>query len=105
MLFKWFSKRIISRVGLIVWLLSSCAMAPVQEMSDARQAIQAAEAVGARTKAADSYSKAQTYLDKAEAALQQRQFTKARERAEQAKQYALEAREKVLTVNHETVDH
>lgn len=100
MFFHWCSKRVISRVGLIIWLLSSCAVAPVQEMSDARQALQAAEAVGARTKATDIYSKAQTYLDKAETALQQREFTKAREQAELAKQYALDAREKVLTVDH-----
>ncbi len=96
MLFAWFNKWLLLRIGLIILALNACATAPVQEMSDARQALQAAEAVGARTKAPTYYFRAQTYLENAESALQHRQFSKARKQAEQAKAYALEAREKVL---------
>lgn len=93
-------KRLLFHVWPMVLALNACATAPVQEMSDARQALQAAEAVGARIKAPKYYFKAQTYLENAESALQHRRYSKAREQAEQAKEYALKARERVLNTNH-----
>ena len=78
-------------------VLTGCATAPpVQQMSDARQALQAAESVGARTTASDYYSMAKEHIEKAESALQQGQYSKAREQAEQAKKFALKAHTKAL---------
>ncbi|MCP4407647.1 MAG: DUF4398 domain-containing protein [Gammaproteobacteria bacterium] len=80
-----------------VLILCSCATAPpVQEMSDARQALQAAEAAGAHNKAPLPYGRAQTYIERAESALQMGDFFEARERALEAKTQALEARSKAI---------
>ena len=80
------------------YVLSACVTAPpVQEMSDARQAIQAAEAVGARSKAPEPYIEAQENIESAESALEAGDYSKAREQALRAKSNALEARSKALT--------
>ncbi len=71
-------------------------MAPVQEMSDARQALKAAEEVGARTRAAASYEAAQHLLDKAEMALEDGAYGDARKNALAAKEYAIEARQRAV---------
>ena len=64
---------------------------PVQEMSDARQAISAAEDAGAADKAASDYEAALGYLKKAETALNLREYARARHEALLAKDKALEA--------------
>lgn len=87
----------ITLLAFSAYLLSACVTAPpVQEMSDARQAIQAAEAVGASTKAPVPYTEAQENIEKAESALQSGDYSTAREQALRAKGNALKARTKSL---------
>lgn len=73
--------------------LSACAAAPVQEMSDARQAIQAAHAAGAETLASDQFSQARTLLEQAEQELDSGHFREARRNAMAARSQAMLARE------------
>src|SRR5262245_5708855 len=76
-----------------VLLLSGCASAPVQEMSNARQAIRAAQDAGAATKAATSLTEAQGALNKAEGLLNKKFYRAARRSAEEAHTKALAALE------------
>lgn len=76
--------------GLV--LLAGCATAPVQEMSDARQALLAAEEAGALEYADKTLANARSFLARAERALSAHQYAEAREQAELAKAAALEAR-------------
>ena len=69
-------------------LLVACASAPVQEMSDARQAIRAAQDAGAANTAAQPLSEAQVALNRAELQLKKRFFGAARRNAEEAHQKA-----------------
>jgi len=78
-------------VGFVLPGLSACAVAPVQEMSDARQALKAAEQAGAAEFAADSLDRAQALLRDAEAELSRRRYNEAREDANAAKAEALVA--------------
>ncbi len=64
---------------------------PVQEMSDARQAIMVAKEAGAAEHAADDFLEAVSFLESAEEALNHREYTRARRDALQAKSKALEA--------------
>lgn len=73
-------------------VLSACAGPPVQEMSDARQAIQAAEAAGAQKWAPVPLSQARDFLDSAEKKLEKRAYNGARNDARQARQKASHAR-------------
>jgi hypothetical protein len=54
--------------------LAACAAAPVQEMSNARQAIRAAHDAGAEHVAAQQLIEARTFLERAEASLQSREY-------------------------------
>lgn len=76
----------------IVVLLSACSGAPVQEMSDARQAILAAKRAGAETRTPQIYSNAQRYLIAARTALGKGQFVVAKRSALNAKKQAVQAR-------------
>jgi hypothetical protein len=77
---------------LLVVALSACATAPpVQEMSDARQAIAAAREAGAEEHAAGQLSEAETRLHSAEDYLQSRRYWDARREAVGAKDKAIEA--------------
>lgn len=64
---------------------------PVQEMSDARQAIAVAKEAGAADKAAIHLKAAESYLQKAQQELNDRQYSQARYDAKQAKMKALDA--------------
>lgn len=79
-------------VALLFIAISACASAPVQEMSDARQALQAAEAVNASLRAPGDYTKAKQHLHEAETALHSRDYRTARKQAVLAKTHALKAR-------------
>ncbi|CAN5118378.1 hypothetical protein BH24PSE2_BH24PSE2_15120 [soil metagenome] len=84
------------RVSICLWLvllLAGCASAPVQEMSDARQAISAAEEAGADDSAPRTLEEARRLLTDAEAQLQGRRYFAARRNAVQAKAKALAALE------------
>jgi len=64
---------------------------PVQEMSDARQAIAAAKEAGAEQSAAEDLRAAEAYLDSAQRNLTERAYGQARHDALQAKGKALDA--------------
>ncbi|MGH8494561.1 MAG: DUF4398 domain-containing protein [Gammaproteobacteria bacterium] len=74
-------------------LLAACASAPVQEMSDARQAINAAEQAGAERLAPQAIDDARQLLTNAEEQLQNGRYFSARRNAIEAKAKALEALE------------
>ncbi|HEX9851591.1 MAG TPA: DUF4398 domain-containing protein [Woeseiaceae bacterium] len=64
---------------------------PVQEMSDARQAISIAREAGAATAAGEDLSQAEALLESAEKNLAGRAYSQARRDAMQAKEKALNA--------------
>ena len=72
-------------------VVSACASAPVQQMSDARQAIRAAQDAGATNSAPKPLSEAQEALNRAESLLTKRFFSAARHNAEEAHAKAVEA--------------
>lgn len=67
---------------------AGCAGAPVQEMSDARQAIAAAQAAGATSANSPDFYAAQAAIVRAETHLQAQEFTRARLAAMEAKNHA-----------------
>lgn len=71
--------------------LVGCASAPVQEMSNARQAIKAARDAGAERLAPQMLSEAQVLLQQAENSLQKRAYREARRDAIAAHHKAAEA--------------
>jgi len=73
-------------------LVSGCATAPpIQEMSDARQAITVAKNAGAEELAPNDIKAAMDYLHSAEGFINQRQYDMARRDAVNAKASALDA--------------
>jgi hypothetical protein len=70
---------------------AGCATAPVQEMSDARQAIAAAQQAGATPATSPDFDAAQTAIVRAETHLQAQEFTRARAAAMEAKRHAAAA--------------
>jgi len=74
-------------------LLSACVTIPIQEMSDARQAIAGAEDVDAERYAANSLNSATKLMAMAETDLAEKDYTHAREAAIEAKKFALRARD------------
>lgn len=72
-------------------VIAGCIGAPVQEMSDARQAIAAARAAGATDMTSPDLSAADTAISRAEADLQAQRFTRARLAAQEAKRRAAAA--------------
>ncbi|MBK1674360.1 hypothetical protein CKO35_13855 [Ectothiorhodospira shaposhnikovii] len=74
-------------------LFAGCAtMAPVQEMSDARQALRAAEEVGAPERMPEIYERSRQLLEQAESSLSAGEFHTARRKAKEARELAIEAR-------------
>ena len=76
-----------------VALLPACASLPAQEMSDARQAVDAAMQAGGDQKAAMQMKQARAALAEAEAALNRLQYKTARQLAQQARSEAIEAQQ------------
>lgn len=71
--------------------LVGCANAPVQEMSDARQAIVAARTAGATEANSPDLYAAQAAITRAEQHLEAQEYTRARLAAMQAKRHARDA--------------
>jgi hypothetical protein len=71
--------------------LAACAGAPVQEMSNARQAIRAARDAGAEKMAPQKLNEAETLLNRAEDSLERRAYREARRNAIAARDKAAEA--------------
>lgn len=82
-------------------LLVACAPAPVQEMSEARQAIDAARAAGAEQHARPQLDEAHSLLDSAQQMLNDRRFRDARRSASQARDAAIRARETAEAVSEQ----
>lgn len=83
-------------------LITACATtAPVQEMSNARQTIQAAVEAGAETHASDELAMARQLLDDASRELESGNYPLARDYALQAKQHAMQARQTALSKTHQ----
>ena len=75
-------------------LLAGCAVVPpAQEMSDARQAIQAAEAAGADDRAPRALGLARALLEQAQVELAVKDYSAARRSAQASKDAAIQARE------------
>ena len=79
---------------LVLILASSCANAPVQEMSDARLAIRSAEEAGADRYSPQQLNQARELLQQAQLKLEQRAFKDAKRFAVGARDQAIRAREK-----------
>lgn len=86
---------------LVALLLGACAPAPVQEMSEARQAIEAARAAGAQQHARPQFEEANELLDSAQQLLNDRRFRDARRSASEARDAAIRARETAEAVSEE----
>ena len=71
--------------------LAACAGAPVQEMSNARQAIRAARDAGAEKTAPQVLNEAEVLLNRAEDSLERRAYREARRNAIAARDKAAEA--------------
>jgi hypothetical protein len=76
-------------IGIVC--LVGCHAPPVQEMSDARQAIAAAQVAGAPERAPNDFAAAQAAIGRAEAHLQAQEYTRARLAALEAKHRAAAA--------------
>jgi outer membrane murein-binding lipoprotein Lpp len=68
--------------------LAGCTGAPVQEMSDARQAIAAARVAGATEGSSPEFYAAQAAIARAEKHLEAQEYTRARLAAREAKRHA-----------------
>jgi hypothetical protein len=78
-------------VFIAVACLAGCRGPPVQEMSDARQAIAAARVAGAAERSPADYTAAQAAIARAEVHLQAQEYTRARLAALEAKRRAASA--------------
>ncbi|MEM7431398.1 MAG: hypothetical protein AAF351_05595 [Pseudomonadota bacterium] len=103
-----FSNRLTSflRISVFAALLAvaACQTAPVQEMSDARQAIEVAREAGAEEHAEGILEVALVHLNKAEESLGMRRYEDARVDALLAKSSALEALQLAQAATEETQD-
>jgi hypothetical protein len=80
-------------VALLCGLLAAgCAGAPAQQMSDARQAIRAAEQAGAGQHAPALLAEAQQLVERARVNLEKGEYRQARDDADLARAKAMEAR-------------
>lgn len=81
-------------LAAIILTVQACASSPpVQEMSDARQAIAAAEQANAATRAPDTLAQARRLLETAERQLREEAYGPARVNAVRAKNRAVQALE------------
>lgn len=86
---------------IVALALSACSSAPVQEMSDARQAISAASTAEADKHAPKLMLRAKNRLIAAENALKQGEWKEARKSAIEARNDAIAARAKADTGSNE----
>ncbi len=90
MIYTWVKFRLII-LAVIAFIVGCAASAPVQEMSDARQAITAAVDADAAQLAPVLLDEAQRYLDVAEGQIRDRSFNLALTNAIRARNIAVEA--------------
>ncbi|MGF1612648.1 MAG: DUF4398 domain-containing protein [Gammaproteobacteria bacterium] len=82
--------------ALVLMLLGACVSVPLQEISDARQAVRAAQEIGAERRAPIHYERAEILLGRAERAMATGEYEKAWGEATLAREEALKARERSL---------
>jgi hypothetical protein len=75
----------------VACLLGCVAGPPVQEMSDARQAIAAAKTAGVTPATSSEYQSAQAAIERAEGHLEAHEYTRAKLAAQAAKRHAAAA--------------
>lgn len=94
----WARRSRLIAVGL-VWLVTGCVATqpPVQEMSDARQAVAAAREAGADRLAPQVYRRSVALLRNAQRTLERRSFKQARDQALAAHRLAIEAMQDAQT--------
>jgi len=90
--------KLLGLTGLVLSVVVGCASAPTQEMSDARQAIQAARDAGAEKHAQYNLGNAETLLTQAEEALEAGLYDDARKEAAESKKQAVSARNFALAI-------
>ena len=95
--------RLLASLSIITWLLCGCASVPTQEMSDARQALQAARAAGAERDAPDTLRNTKRLLSGAEQALAFGDYQRARREAISAKEEAIKARTMAVAIGQAKV--
>jgi acyl-CoA synthetase (AMP-forming)/AMP-acid ligase II len=78
--------------SLAAMQLAGCAGVPVQEMSNARQAVHAAQKAGGAKYAPETMAEAEKLLASAKANLKKGEYRPARDEAELAREKAMEAR-------------
>lgn len=101
--FRW--SQLLAVTGLAALLaMAACQSAPVQEMSDARQAISVAKKAGAAEHAPGDLKAALDYLQSAEGFINQRNYDLARRDAVNAKASALEALQVSTAKQEEAAD-
>jgi hypothetical protein len=89
----------IPAVALVITLISCAINPPVQEMSNARQAIQSAYEVKAQTYAPTQLKEAEQSLEQATTALDSGDYISAKEFAIAAQQQAIKARQQALAIS------
>jgi Domain of unknown function (DUF4398) len=85
----------IGLLGVLPWALTGCSEPPLKEIDEARSAVEAAQAAGAETYAAEDYAGAAATLQKARASVDQRDYRQALSYAIDARQRAIEASRQV----------
>jgi Tfp pilus assembly protein PilX len=81
---------------VLVLLMAACTGMPVQEMSNARQAVEAARKAGADTRATKDLESAEALLKDAEKALEEGDYSLAKDNAKAARDQAVTAQDKAL---------
>lgn len=71
--------------------LAACTAPPVQEMSDARQAVRAAQAAGAADRAPEQLAAAERLVEDAQSHLQRKEYRLAQQAAVEARREAMRA--------------
>ena len=89
-------KRMYLVVALLIFLFSGCASAPIQEMSDARQAISAARSVN-QDESDPFLEKAESLLKQAEKSLHVGDYREARDNAKAAREQAIQAQRAIAS--------
>ncbi len=91
------SKLIKNLIFCLIIFLVACAGAPVQEMSDARQAVRSAEAARADYHSPIQFLEARQLLEQAQNQLERGNYSEAKRLALSAREEAILAREKAET--------
>ncbi len=96
---SFFLKRLLLSGSLLfVLVFSGCALLPpVQEMSNARQSLEAAKTAGAEVYDSKRFSQAKTLLEQASEKIDSGEYTQARDLAIKAHALAIKARQMAIT--------